>query len=65
MDQGTMTEQNDNLSNYDKVIETWRKKFLEMDQEALIRKFQLEADEKALYLTYFSHKMRLVEKQVK
>lgn len=29
MDQGTMTEQNDNLSNYDKVIETWRKKFLE------------------------------------
>ena len=44
MDQGTMTEQNDNLSNYDKVIETWRKKFLEMDQEALIRKFQLEAE---------------------
>ena len=62
MDQGTMTEQNDNLSNYDKVIETWRKKFLEMDQEALIRKFQLEADEKALYLTYFSHKMRLDRK---
>ena len=62
MDQGTMTEQNDNLSNYDKVIETWRKKFLEMDQEALIRKFQLEADEEALYLTYFSHKMRLDRK---
>ena len=62
MDQGTMTEQNDNLSNYDKVIETWRKKFLEMDQEALIRKFQLEADEEALYLTYISHKMRLDRK---
>ena len=57
MDHGTMTEQNDNLSNYDKVIETWRKKFLEMDQEALIRKFQLEADEEALYLPYFSHKL--------
>ena len=62
MDQGTMMEQNDNLSNYDKVIETWRKKFLEMDQEVLIRKFQLEADEEALYLTYFSHKMRLDRK---
>ena len=62
MDQGTMTEQNAHLSNYDKVIETWRKKFLEMDQEALIRKFQLEADEEALYLTYFSHKMRLDRK---
>ena len=32
-------------SNYDQVIENWRLKFLEMDQEELIRKFQLEADE--------------------
>ena len=30
-------------SNYDQVIENWRLKFLEMDQEELIRKFQLEA----------------------
>ena len=28
-------------SNYDQVIENWRLKFLEMDQEELIRKFQL------------------------
>ncbi len=47
------------LSNYDKVIETWRKKFLEMDHEALRRKFQLDADEEALYITYFSHRMRI------
>lgn len=42
-------------SNYDKVRETWRQKFLTMDQEALIRRFQLEADASYLYLTYFSH----------
>lgn len=53
------------LSNYDKVIETWRKKFLEMDHEALIRKFHLEADEEALYITYFSHKMRIDRKSGK
>ena len=27
-------------SNYDQVIENWRLKFLEMDQEELIRNFQ-------------------------
>lgn len=46
-------------SNFDKVIETWRVKFLAMDHEALIRRFGLEADEGALYLTYFSQKMRI------
>ncbi len=35
-------------SNYDQVIENWRLKFLEMDREELIRKFQLEADEEFL-----------------
>lgn len=49
----------ENRSNYDKVIETWRLKFLQMDHEALVRKFHLEADREALYLTYFNHKMRL------
>lgn len=49
----------ENRSNYEKVIETWRQKFLQMNHEALIRKFQLEADKEALYLTYFNHKMRL------
>ena len=37
-------------SNYDQVIENWRLKFLEMDQEKLTRKFHLEADEEALYI---------------
>lgn len=46
-------------SNYEQVIETWRKKFLEMDQEKLIWKFHLEADEKALYIVYFSRKLRI------
>ena len=49
-------------SNYDQVIENWRLKFLEMDQEELIRKFQLEADEEFLYIIYFSKKFRIVRK---
>lgn len=49
-------------SNYEKVIEMWRQRFLEMDQEELIRRFDLEADENALYLVYFSHKMRVDRK---
>lgn len=40
-------------SNFDKVIEAWRIKFLDMDHEALARRFGLKADEQALYLTYF------------
>lgn len=46
-------------SNYDQVIENWRRKFLEMDQEELIRKFQLEADEEFLYVVYFFRKLRI------
>ena len=49
-------------SNYEQLIENWRKKFLEMDQEALIRKFDLEAEEEALYITYFSRKLRIDRK---
>ena len=49
-------------SNYEQVIENWRKKFLEMDQETLIRKFDLESDEEALYITYFSRKLRIDRK---
>lgn len=44
-------------SNYDKVREDWRKKFLNMDQEALIQRFHLESDEEALYIDYFSHRI--------
>lgn len=46
-------------SNYDKVRENWRKKFLDMNQEALIGKFHLENDENALYVDYYSHRIRI------
>lgn len=49
-------------SNYDQVIVNWRLKFLEMDQEELIRKFQLEADEEFLYIIYFSKRFRIDRK---
>ena len=49
-------------SNYDQVIENWRLKFLEMDQEELIRKFQLVADEEFLYIIYFSKRFRIDRK---
>ena len=49
-------------SNYDQVIENWRLKFLEMDQEELIRKFQLEADEEFLSIIYFSKRFRIDRK---
>lgn len=49
-------------SNYDKVRDDWRKKFLDMDQEALIRRFHLENDQEALYLDYFSHRIRIDRK---
>ena len=49
-------------SNYDQVIENWRLKFLEMDQEELIRKFQLEADEEFLYIIYYSKRVRIDRK---
>lgn len=41
-------------SNYDKVIETWRQKFLTMDIDEIVKKFNLKRDEKAIYITYFS-----------
>ncbi len=51
-------------SNYDQVIENWRLKFLEMDQEELIRKFQLEADEEFLYIITFQKDFELTEKRI-
>ena len=50
------------VSNYEQVIENWRQKFLEMDQEALIRKFNLEADADGLYIIYFSRRIRIDRK---
>ena len=39
-------------SNYDKVTEEWRNRFLAMDQENLIERFQLEHDADWIYLRY-------------
>lgn len=39
-------------SNYEKVTEDWRNRFLAMDQEDLIERFQLEHDADWLYLRY-------------
>lgn len=51
------------MSNYDDVIETWRQKFLhEMDQERIIKKFGLCADDSYIYITYFNHEYRIHRK---
>lgn len=50
---------NKKISNYENLIELWRQKFLKMDQEKLIKKFDLEADENSLYLVYFSRKLQI------
>ena len=49
-------------SNYEQVIENWRQKFLKMNQDELIRKFQLEADGEFLYIVYFSRKIQINRK---
>ena len=42
--------QPEQVSNYDKVIEEWRLRFQQMNQEEIIGKFHLKSDENALYL---------------
>lgn len=49
-------------SNYDQVIENWRLKFLEMDQEELIRKFQLELMRSFFISSTFQKDFELTEK---
>lgn len=46
-------------SNYDLQVDIARKIFLEYDQERLIRKFRLEADEDFLFLTYLNTPCRI------
>ena len=46
-------------SNYDKVIETWRQKFLTMDVDKIVEKFNLRRDENAIYIVYFSKELRI------
>lgn len=45
--------------NYALVCEKWRKIFLEMDVEELSKRFGLELDGEALYITYFCENYRL------
>ena len=51
-----MTE---HVSNYDLQVDIAKRIFLEYDQEQLIRKFRLEADEQYLYLTYLNTPCRI------
>ena len=46
-------------SNYDLQVDIGRKIFLEYDQERLIRKFSLQADESWIYLTYMNIPCRI------
>lgn len=46
-------------NNYDLQVDMGRKIFLEYDQERLIRKFSLQADEGWLYLTYLNTPCRI------
>ena len=51
-----MTE---HISNYDLQVDIGKRIFLEHDQELLIRKFRLEANEQYLYLTYLNTPCRI------
>ena len=46
-------------SNYEKVTEDWRNRFLAMDQEDLIERFQLEHDADWLYLRYLGQSLKI------
>lgn len=50
------------MDNYDLQVDIGKRIFLEYDQELLIRKFQLEADEQYLYLTYLNTPCRISRK---
>lgn len=54
-----MTE---HVSNYDLQVDIGKRIFLEYDQELLIRKFHLEADEQYIYLTYLNTPCRISRK---
>lgn len=47
------------MDNYDLQVDIGKQIFLEYDQEALIRKFRLDADEQYLYLTYLNTPCRI------
>lgn len=45
------------MDNYDIQVDMGKRIFLEYDQEVLIRKFRLEADERWIYLNYMTDKI--------
>ena len=47
------------MDNYDLQVDIGKKIFLQYDQSLMIRKFQLEADEKWIYLTYLNTACRI------
>lgn len=46
-------------SNYEKVTEDWKKRFLDMNQERLIERFQLNHDGQWLYLRYLGQQLKI------
>ena len=47
------------MDNYDLQVDIGKRIFLEYDQQTLIRKFNLEADENRIYLTYLNTPCRI------
>ena len=47
------------MTNYEKMEQAARELFLSRDQEAMIRRWELEADADGLYFDYFSRRVRL------
>jgi len=47
------------MDNYDLQVDIGKRIFLEHDQEKIIRKFRLDADEKWIYLTYLNTPCRI------
>ena len=47
------------ISNYDRQVDIGRKLFLDYDQQTLIQKFRLEADEQWINLTYLNTPCRI------
>ena len=50
------------MDNYDLQVDIGKRIFLEYDQELLIRKFRLEADERHIYLNYMNTSCRINRK---
>ncbi|MDY4969359.1 MAG: DUF3786 domain-containing protein [Lachnospiraceae bacterium] len=50
------------VDNYEMTCEKWRKIYLEMDQEELIKRFDLECDDQASYIVYYNEKYRVDRK---